>query len=327
MDTREQINFFTIAKLDDVQKAIEFCRKYSMLPNREPKNCVNCNHESTVMTMVTNRKPNFPYFFRCKLCIKRNHITSNSWFEGSRLTIQQSIGLIYCWLHGMTINKTCNELDLSQKTVMDYFCFCRDVCYVICTNSSEPIGGPGKTVELDESYITITRFNKERVLRKELEQIWIFGGIETESKKFFIVRLEHRNKDTLVNLMKDFILPGSKVSAGGWKSYSELEEEGFIHDLGKHSLQFITSEDSGIELLWKSLKEGIKRQGRPGICEDTYIFQYLYLQQLKLHNYKHPCEQLPVFLRDISKVYAGYGGTNLLPKSYTGGDLQNCMDM
>ena len=325
--TNERVNFFTIAKLVDVQECVEFCRKYNMLPGNEPKNCVNCNRESQVVVCENSRKPNFPYGLRCRCCNKRNSITTNTWFEGTKLTIQQNIGLIHCWLHGMGIQRTSSELDLSLKTVMDYFGFCRDVCYVICTNSSEPIGGPGKTVELDESYITTSRFNKTSVVRNELKQIWVFGGIERQSKKYFIVRVYRRDKDALVNLMKHFILPGSWVNADVWKRYSELQNEGYIHDLAKHRIEFITNEDSGMESLWKSMKESIKKVGRQGVCEDTYIFQYLYLHQLKLRNYRHPCEQLPVFLQDISKVFAGYGRTNLLPKSYTGSDLQNCIDI
>ena len=326
--TNERVNFFAIGKLIDLQKAIQFCRNYNILPDSEPKNCVNCNSKSKVVTKVISENVNIPYLLFCNSCKKENSITTNTWFEGSdsTMTILQNIGLIYCWLHGMTIQRACSELNLNSQTVVDYFGFCRDVCYVICTNSSEPIGGPSKIVELDESYITTTRFNNERVLRDEKKKVWVFGGIEKQSKKYFILRVYRRDKDTLVNLIKHFILPGTRVSIDGWKSHSILVKEGYIHDLRNHSIEFLTNEDNTSERVWETLKGTIKRQGRPDVCEDTYIFQYLYLNQLKLRNYRYPSEQLPVFLRDISKVYAGYGGTNLLPKSYTGGDIEDNED-
>ena len=311
----ETITFLDIAELSDVQKGILFCRKYKILPSDEPKDCDVCFGKDLVVPGVFNEKPNFPYIFRCKYCRRKVNITTNTWFEGCRFSINKNIQLIYCWLRGMTIEKTNSELGLSVKTVGDYFSYCREVCYVICTNSSEPIGGPGETVELDESYITTTKFNKRKVLRSEMKQIWIFGGIEKQSKKFFILRVYGRDKYTIVNVIKHFVLPGSRISTNGWKTYSELQEEGYIPDLTKHSIKVTTNEDSGSERVWKSLKETMKTQGRPGICDDTYIFQYLYLNQLKSRNYKHPSEQLPVFLRDIGKVYTGFGGTNLLPKS------------
>ena len=76
-------------------------------------------------------------------------------------------------------------------------------------DQQEPIGGPGKTVEIDETILVRRKYNRGRVLA----QVWLFGGIERETKKKFIVPLveEKRDKVTLFGYIQKFVLPGSTI--------------------------------------------------------------------------------------------------------------------
>ena len=62
--------------------------------------------------------------------------------------------------------------------------FAREVCFSVLEQDSEHIGGPGKFVEIDES-----KFGKRKYHRgkrpKRVEGVWVFGGIERESKRCF----------------------------------------------------------------------------------------------------------------------------------------------
>ena len=52
----------------------------------------------------------------------------------------------------------------------------------------EPLGGPGKVVEIDES-----KFGKRKYHRgKRVEGAWIFGGYERGSGRVFMVVVEKR---------------------------------------------------------------------------------------------------------------------------------------
>lgn len=69
----------------------------------------------------------------------------------------------------------------SDHTRVDWKNFAREVCLCILKQDSERIGGPGKHVEIDES-----KFGKRKYHRgKRVDGVWVFGGIERESKKCF----------------------------------------------------------------------------------------------------------------------------------------------
>ena len=322
----ESVTYIDIAELKDVQKGVQFCRKFGLLPSEDIKDCDGCDKQGSVVTAAFPSKVNYPYFHRCKSCHKRSHITSNTWFEGCRFTIGQNIWLIYCWLHGLSIEKTCGEVNLSSKTVGDYFGFCRELIFVILTNLSEPIGGEGKTVEVEEFHMTIRKFYRSRVLRNEMKQIWVFGGIERGTNRFFLLQVLSKDRETMMNLIKRFILPETLVVSDGWKVYSELQQEGYDQALSDHSIKFLGTEESTEERLWELLKRSVKKKGRPGLQDETYIFQQMYFQSLKLRGIIHPKNQLPIFLRDIAKVYAGFGKSNMLPKAFIGSELREWED-
>ena len=52
-----------------------------------------------------------------------------------------------------------------------------------------------------------------------------FKGTEKESRKCFIVHVYHRDKQTLVKLIKRLILSGTQIISDGWKAYANLEKK------------------------------------------------------------------------------------------------------
>ena len=43
------------------------------------------------------------------------------------------------------------QLSLASNTGVDWDCFCREVCEIVLMEESCKLGGPGKTVQIDES--------------------------------------------------------------------------------------------------------------------------------------------------------------------------------
>jgi len=70
-----------------------------------------------------------------------------------------------------------HETRISKKTVIDFYNFCREVCFVVLQNESEQIGGPRKIVEIDESNFGKMKYNKGR----RVDSMWVFGGVECDS--------------------------------------------------------------------------------------------------------------------------------------------------
>jgi hypothetical protein len=59
--------------------------------------------------------------------------------------------------------------------------------------------------------------------------IHIVGGVERNTGRCFLVVVEKRNAETLIPLLKKFILPGTTVLSDCWAAYRRLNPEGFYH--------------------------------------------------------------------------------------------------
>jgi hypothetical protein len=98
--------------------------------------------------------------------------------------------------------------------------------------------------------------------------------------------VQKRDKDTLLPLIKKLIFPGTKIITDEWKAYSNLEQEGYIHGVVNHSVEFINNDHpeintQKIKRFWKSLKNELQREGRAGDNDDMNIFQFIYFHQQK----------------------------------------------
>ncbi|XP_011345294.1 uncharacterized protein LOC105283873 isoform X2 [Ooceraea biroi] len=125
----------------------------------------------------------------------------------------------------------CEELHLSPHAVVDWISFCREVCLFWAENNSTKLGGPGKVVEIDEAKIGKRKFNCGRIIKGN----WIFGGYERESGKIFLVPVPDCTGETLLGVIKEWILPGTTIMSDCWKSYNCLNNEGFQHLTVNHS--------------------------------------------------------------------------------------------
>mgnify|MGYP001798558440 CR=1 FL=1 len=70
--------------------------------------------------------------------------------------------------------------------------------------NSEKIRGEGKTVQIDES-----KFGKQKYHHgHRVEGQWVFGGIESESSKSFMVAVDKRDEKTLLPIIQQWRKPG-----------------------------------------------------------------------------------------------------------------------
>ena len=177
-----------------------------------------------------------------------------------------------------------DSLDITSNTSVDWRSFACEVTDSWFTQQ-DPIGGPGIIVEIDETVIVRRKYNRGR----ELSSIWLFGGIERESKKKFIVSLEgeKRDKATLWPIILKYIRPGSVIFSDCWKAYINLNNDdeweggfgvrpGYGHSSVNHSENFLhpvdpTIHTQNIERTWRDLKKWVKK---PGI-RSQYLYQYL----------------------------------------------------
>ncbi|KAI9552605.1 hypothetical protein GHT06_020470 [Daphnia sinensis] len=117
---------------------------------------------------------------------------------------------------------------IAHGTPIDWYNFNREVAEDIVINNSEKIGGINITVEIDESKFGKRKYNRG----KRVDSDWVFGGVESGSGKCFLVVVPDRSADTLLDIIKEWILPGSIIR----------EHNEYIHLKVNHSLNFKDSE-------------------------------------------------------------------------------------
>jgi transposase-like protein len=113
--------------------------------------------------------------------------------------------------------------------------FCRVTMLEFLEGSSEKIGGPRKTVEIDESKIGRRKYKRGH----PVEGQWVFGGVERGSGRTFLVPIPDRTADTLKTLVRERIEPGTKIISDCWGAYRGLESMNYTHHTFNHSLYFV----------------------------------------------------------------------------------------
>jgi transposase-like protein len=58
---------------------------------------------------------------------------------------------------------------------------------------------------------------------KHVNGSWIFGGVERETGRCFLVVVPDRSEATLLALIKQWILPGTIIYSDCWKSYHNIQ--------------------------------------------------------------------------------------------------------
>ena len=192
-----------------------------------------------------------------------------------RLSIEKILALPYAWAHKFTTTQAVHETSLddettSTETVIDWYNYCREVCH------AGPIGGPGTTVEIDESKFGKMKYHRGR----KIEGKWVFGGLCRETKACFLVPVERRDKETLLPIIRAQILPGTRVMSDLWRSYDCLKDEGYEHLTVNHSLNFVDPDTGahtqGIENTWWGVKRSYPRTGTSKELLERYLQEFLW---------------------------------------------------
>ncbi|GFR10848.1 putative transposase-like protein [Trichonephila clavata] len=167
------------------------------------------------------------------------------------------------------------ELGILSQAVADWRNYASDVLIDYIVVNTEKLGGEGKTVEVDESKIGKRKYNRGHFVEGQ----WVFGGVERETGRCFLVAVHDRTAETLLGLIESWIEPGTTVISDCWKSYERLSERGYNHLTVNHSLEFVDSETGAhtntIEVTWRHFKASLPEYNRQGRFEG-YIAWFMF---------------------------------------------------
>jgi len=138
----------------------------------------------------------------------------------------------------------------------------REIIFEYLSLTAKPLGGIGRVVEIDESLFGRRKYNRG----KRVNGQWIFGMIERETGRVALIPVENRTRDTLLPIIKKWILPGTLIISDCWKPYDVLSEEDFLHLKVNHSVCFKDPQTGAntnrIESTWRAAKAYYNSSGR-----------------------------------------------------------------
>ena len=262
--------------------------------------CPRCSAEMKLVS-CNDRSDGFKWECQLQMDGKRHKVETSirkgSWFAQSNMTLGEVLKFTYWWCLDLDQSQIRHEMGLACGTGVDWDSFCREVCEIAMFENSAKIGGEGKVVQIDES-----KFGKRKYHRgHHVEGQWVFGGIEEDSRRSFLIAVEKRDEETLLPLIKKWIEPGTVIVSDCWKAYYNLEKHGYTHSTVNHSQEFVNNQGkhtNKIEGHWRQAKVKLPPFGVRKHHFSSYLAEFMW-------RYTNKNKDLfAVFLEDVKKVYA-----------------------
>jgi hypothetical protein len=180
------IRIFSVMRASEFYKIIvdeistvSFLLLHNLLPNNsETPNCKKCDSEINIVIRKKRLVSGEQREYKILICVKKGCQTFQSlrpdskFFTftdlnnkcNSKLSLEQILELVFYWSEDMSIVNVCRLTERSNKTVVNWYNFCHDVCCSIYENQ-KPMGGPNECVQIDESLLRRKRkYNRGRIL-------------------------------------------------------------------------------------------------------------------------------------------------------------------
>ena len=145
------------------------------------------------------------------------------------------------------------------------------------------IGGPGTTVEIDETVLSKRKYNTGR----HFEQIWCIGGICEETKEVFYKLSTRRTAAVLHAVINNRVRPSTRIITDEWRGYRNLDQNKYTHKTICHKNNFVSPDDpsihtQNIEVYWRYLKKYLK-SGSPNNKKrlEKMVSGYIFIKSTK----------------------------------------------
>ena len=202
-----------------------------------------CSCRAIIWCITKNRAYVDGYAFRCyNRCRKTYSVREHSFFDKSHLTLGKILEVVFCWALKVPPYAAIPLTGLSKPLVLQWYRWIREVCaqgLVALPPESFRFGGPGVTVQVDESVVAKRKFHRGRRVPEQ----WVFGGYDTTKKQGFVFLVDGRRKQDLVPLIEEHVLPGTTLYTDEWPSPRGLSHHEGVspweHKTVNHSEEFV----------------------------------------------------------------------------------------
>ncbi|KAH7714637.1 hypothetical protein AAVH_17986 [Aphelenchoides avenae] len=160
---------------------------------------------------------------------------------------------------------------LSANSYVDWCAALREVViWRICWTDEEPIGGPGQTVEIDETLFSRRKNHAEKL-----------GGVSQYACQTVRPGFSFGSSNA------GFVLERRSSATAGKPTKSSQNDPDYEWDWVNHSKNFVKPDNlevhtQTIESMWRPLKEARrKRNGNPPLYNDSYLSEGLWRMNVK----------------------------------------------
>jgi hypothetical protein len=221
--------------------------------------CIRCTKEMTTQAYADSIDG---FSFRCTKCKGRKSIRVGSFLADCKLSLRTFTSLVYMLQLDVQFNTISVELEIDENTVTDYANLLREEYSRDLLETGRRLGGPGHTVQIDESLLAKSKRTRNNHARPVREQ-WVFGAYDVGDKIGWIQLVDSRDADTLLPLVREWCAPGTRIISDGWAAYNRLNEIGFEHHVVIHEQHFVDPETglhtNNVEAYWQRCKRQFKR--------------------------------------------------------------------
>ncbi len=250
--------------------------------------CFKCHKEATYYRTKGRRS------FTCEHCGYQVYPTAGTPFESTRTPLRDWFYVMFLFCasrNGVAAKEVQRQLGVTYKTAWRMCNLIRK--YMGYVDGDFPIGGPGKTVEADETFIG--GIDPEIDGKSTDDKAIVFGIVE-RGGDVVTRHVQDRTARTLIPHIKKFVKRGSKIRTDEWSGYRSLtERHGYEHETVDHSREEWVRGDihtNTIEAFWANVKRGIK---------GTYVHvSKKHLQSyLREFEYRHNLRRTPYLMFDL----------------------------
>lgn len=273
----------------DTRSTINWLAKYGLLANERRCTCP----ARTIMRLQQRTGDRYidNVAWACIDCHGQTSIRKDSFFEGSHLSLQQLVDLVYWWSADVKQSEVAHQCRISSEAIVDWQNFIRDICCQYMLDHPVELGGPGREVEIDESYFMRRKYHQGAHRPGQ----WVLGMAERGSRRCMMVQVPDRSAPTILPIIQRHVLPGTRVITDGWQAYNNLQITlnpggGGDHAVVNHRLSFVDPNDATVhtnlvEGTWGNCKA--KFRGMRGTSSPMFQSHLEEFMWRRLHDRNH----------------------------------------
>jgi transposase-like protein len=266
--------------------------------------------------------------WKCKECWKQFSVKVGTIFEDSPIPLTK--WMLAMWMIGGCKNGVSSweihrAIGVTQKSA--WFMMHRIRLAMHSGSLEVKLGGEGKTVEVDETFIggkarNMHKSKRERVIygRGTAGKVVVMGTLQrgdgSSASQVKAQVVENRHVDTLQGAVKKNVAKGSTLYSDEFSAYAGLENE-YDHEVINHAVEYVQGlvHTQGMENFWSLLKRGLG--GTYVSVEPFHLFRYIDEQAFRFNNRGHKKNPVHDGQR-FQMILSNVAGRRVMYKELTG---------